>query len=43
MAKYSLAHLKGPSYPLLKEHTISRELEITAQLFPENTAAIFHH
>ena len=35
--------MKLGKYPGLKNHGISRELEINANLFPNKTAVISHH
>lgn len=37
------SYQKSVTYPFLKEHTISRELEITTNLFPDKIGAIYHH
>ena len=34
---------KTGKYPALKNHSISRELEITTNLFPDKIAVISHH
>ena len=35
--------LKTGKYPILKNHSISREFQITANLMPNKVAVISHH